>query len=241
MVPEVMMNMKSQGPDRHVPSFEREKRRIKWRRLSAKKWFFPALYLSVASLILSIAWITQGNQLRHPSLKKGKHSIETILPTERVPTNPTDDQFSLPVSQKAQALMVMDFYNEAGLQRDKEANLVQYEHSYWPHPGIDFSRKDGGAFDVLSVLDGKVVRVEENPIIGHQIEIQHESGIRTVYQSLGKSTVSKGESIQTGQIIARSGRNLFEKAAGNHLHFEVRDSKDRVCNPKDYFPEEKLE
>jgi len=227
--------MKPEEPNKtQVSSFEEAKRRMKWKKLFAQKWFFPAVYLTAAALILTLAWWYQQSQTQEVS-KSAKQWVVENLPQEKVPTNPTDDDLVLPVAKNSGAEKTIGFYDETASKKAKESALVKYANSYWPHSGIDFARKDGKTFDVLAALEGKVVRVEENPIAGYQVEIQHESGITTVYQSLEDVKVSKGQTVKKGQVIAQAGRNQFEKEAGVHLHFEIRDRKQQAINPAQYY------
>jgi stage II sporulation protein Q len=106
--------------------------------------------------------------------------------------------------------------------------LVKYANTFWPHSGIDYARKDGKSFDVIAALSGKVIRVEQNPLVGQEVEIQHENGLITVYQSLTDIRVKVGQEVKQGDVIAQAGRNNFEKEAGVHLHFEVRKGNQTV-------------
>jgi stage II sporulation protein Q len=234
MVSEVMKDMKPEEPNQNIPSFERAKRRFRWKRLFAKKWFFPAVYVASAALILSLAWWYQGYQLRQEQKAvTSTTGVDTVLPQEDLHDTLMDDMV-LPVAKVSQAAKTMGFYDEANSQKSKEASLVKYANTYWPHSGLDFARKDGKTFDIVAVLDGKVVRVEESPIVGYQIEIQHENGMITVYQSLEDVKVQKGQQVKKESVIAKAGRNNFEKESGIHLHFEVRNKENQATNPEQY-------
>jgi stage II sporulation protein Q len=231
MVPEVIF-MKPEEPNKNIPSFEKAKRRLKWKRIFAKKWFFPAVYVAMAALILTVAWWYQDYKLQHVS-KIAKQSFSTILPVE--PANKsTNAEMIPPFAKDAEVVKMMGFYEEASPQKSKEASLVKYANTYWPHSGMDFARKDGKTFNVVAALDGKVIRVEENPIVGYQVEIQHDSGIITVYQCLADVKVKKGQEVKQGDFISKAGRNSFEKEAGIHLHFEIRNKDNQPINPVQY-------
>jgi stage II sporulation protein Q len=229
--------MKPEEPKNHVSDFEKAKRRLKWKKLFAKKWFFPAVYLTAAALILTIAWWYQENRM-HQVSKTAKHTIDTLLPSED-PSNPTHDGMVLPVGNESSAKETIGFYDEASSKSDKEASLVNYANTYWPHSGMDFARKDRKTFDVVAVMDGKVMRVEENPVVGYLVEIEHDNGMTTVYQSLKDVQVTKGQMVKKGQVIAKAGRNTFEKEAGVHLHFEIRNKDHQAINPAQYLPHTK--
>ncbi|MEW9031580.1 MAG: M23 family metallopeptidase [Planifilum fimeticola] len=146
--------------------------------------------------------------------------MEEVLKQEPVENINAPKEMILPVAENAQAKAKMGFYNDAGSDQSKETSLVKYENTYWPHSGV-------------AALDGKVIRVEENPMVGHLVEIQHDNGLVTVYQSLSDVKVKEGQTVSQGDLIARAGENSFEKDAGVHLHFEVRKDG-QPLNPEQY-------
>jgi stage II sporulation protein Q len=48
--------------------------------------------------------------------------------------------------------------------------------------------------------------------------------------------VKVGQTVKKGDVIARAGRNTFEKEEGIHLHFEVRNKDQQSVNPAQYLP-----
>lgn len=220
--------MNPEEPKRTIPSLKSAKRRYKWKRLFAKKWVFPAIYMVVAALILTIAWWYQQRPFQ-PVTNTAKNNQEDIL----LPVEKEESGMIQPIKKESEAEKTMGFYDEAGSKESKQTALVKYANTYWPHTGLDFARKDGKGFAVVSALDGKVIRVEENPIVGWQVAIQHESGVVTVYQSLSDVKVQKGQQLKKGDVIAQAGRNNFEKESGIHLHFEVHQDGKPV-NPANY-------
>lgn len=217
--------MKPEEP-KNIPNLESRRRSRKWKRLLDQKWLFPAVYVVIAGVILSAAWWYQGYQFEKTSHLNNLQVVPTSLPAESI-------VMGSPVNPDSMASKTVSFYQEAASQKDKEAALVKYANTYWPHTGVDFARKDGKAFDVLAAADGKVLRVEENPIIGTQVEIQHADGLVSVYQSLSGVKVAKDQLVKKGEALAQSGRNAFEKELGIHLHFEVRKDK-QTLNPDQY-------
>lgn len=53
------------------------------------------------------------------------------------------------------------------------------------------------------------------------IVIKHESGIETVYASLGDTIVNEGQKVEQGEVIAKSGESLYTSGLGSCIHFEV--------------------
>ncbi len=63
---------------------------------------------------------------------------------------------------------------------------------------------------------------------GNMIEIQHTSGITTIYGHLSKILVSKDQKIERGDFIGIQGST--GRSTGDHLHYEVR-YKDKPLDP----------
>ena len=84
--------------------------------------------------------------------------------------------------------------------------------------GIDYTYNE--TFDVVSILDGTVIEVTENEILGKTIKIRHDNDLISIYQSLGEVNVKKDDTVLRGQAIAKSGTcDLYDK--DYNLHFEL--------------------
>ena len=98
--------------------------------------------------------------------------------------------------------------------------------------GVSYSK--GDVFDVLSILDGKVLEVKEDSTLGNIITIEHDNGITSVYQSIGEISVKANDSVVGGQTIAKSSTSNISTELDNHLYFEL--IIDGVCvNPENYY------
>ena len=110
------------------------------------------------------------------------------------------------------------FYDYKGNPEQQEKSLIYHEDTYIQNSGIDYVNKN--AFDIVAVLDGTVKEVSDNELLGKIVEIEHDNGYMSIYQSLNEVSVKKGDRINQGQIIGKSGSNKLDKDLGNHLHFE---------------------
>ena len=88
-----------------------------------------------------------------------------------------------------------------------------------PNTGILYSSDK--EFNIVSTLNGKVITVKEDEILGNIVEIEHENNIVTIYQSIKDINVKVGDTIKQGDLIAKSGPNKLENEKENCLHFEV--------------------
>lgn len=218
--------MNPEEPKNNVSSLEEAKKQKQLLgRITRSKWFIPSVYLTIAALLLGVAWLIQETDSKQ-TIQPNK---DTVLPVE----DSTAEEMVSPIAKDSQAIRTVDFYSESATAKQKETALVKYANTYWPHLGIDFARKDKKSFQVVAVMDGKVIRVEDNPILGQFVEIQHDNGLVTVYQSLEDVKVQQGQNVTKGDVIAKAGKNQFEKEQGNHLHFEIRKDGKPV-NPNQY-------
>lgn len=88
------------------------------------------------------------------------------------------------------------------------------------HKGMDIRAEDGAP--VRASLDGVVLSVEQDSMMGNVVTLQHEGDLVTVYASLGDVLVSTGDAVLRGQTIGSVGNtSIAEAARGTHLHFEV--------------------
>src|SRR5699024_8158573 len=156
MVVEVM-NMKE----------ENKASKNKWSKIFRKKWFFPALYLGIAALLLSVVvWYQNvGNQV--PEAEDNEE-----LPGD-VASNLYDED----------AEIVTKFYDYNSEEEDQENALVLYNNRYHQSTGIDIASEDGETFDVTASLSGTVQEVKEDPLLGNVVVLDHDNGVTTYYAS----------------------------------------------------------
>ncbi len=205
-----------------------------------KRWVFPAVYLACAALILTGVFLFQNRsteqvkedlsyEVTKPVEDKGV--VET--PKEDVPVVSQVENVKMPVLDPNMVTIQRQYYDFNASKEEQEASLVSYESTYGPNKGIDIVQA-GKSFDVISSLSGVVHAVRQDPLLGSVVEIEHEDGVVTVYQSLANTKVEQGESVKQGQVIGVAGQNEMNKEAGIHAHFEIR--KDGVAvNPIDFF------
>ncbi|MCH1625162.1 M23 family metallopeptidase [Fredinandcohnia quinoae] len=223
---------------------EEEKKRTSQKsslqRFFRKRWVFPAIYLVSAAIILTaVLWFQSNNDVseKKDDFKTGENSPGTANgDTSSIPVNLAAGNFKMPVIDKDAIEVFREFYDEDASSEKQEAALVSYENSYQPNKGIDIVAKDMKTFDVVASLGGTVLRAEKDSLHGHIVEIEHTDGIVTMYQSLANLNVKQGDTVEQGDVLGKAGQNLYDKDAGIHVHFELRNSG-KAVNPLDYFGE----
>ena len=98
--------------------------------------------------------------------------------------------------------------------------------------GINISAEKGKP--VLAIESGKIVYAgNEIQAFGNLILIKHYNNKTSAYAHLDKINVTKGESVNRGQVIALVGNS--GKVSSPQLHFEIRD-KNGPLDPLKYLP-----
>ncbi len=92
------------------------------------------------------------------------------------------------------------------------------------HSGIDIADKKGTP--IFASNHGTVLIATNDGSYGKYILIDHGGGVYTLYAHCNKLLVSAGDKVKKGDKIAEMGTT--GRSTGNHLHFEVREGKNRV-------------
>ncbi len=124
------------------------------------------------------------------------------------------------------------FYDYKADSESQENSIILFEDTYMQNSGVDYSLEE--VFDVISILDGSVISVKEDNLLGTTVEVRHSNDLISVYQSLSEVIVKEGDELIQGQIIAKSGISNINKDLGNHLHFELY-YKGTIVNPEEYY------
>lgn len=85
------------------------------------------------------------------------------------------------------------------------------------HEGIDIEVPEGT--EVYAACAGRVIVAGRHSGYGLYVVIEHSNGYRTLYGHLSEIGVYRGQFVEGGQRIARSGNT--GNSTGPHLHFEI--------------------
>lgn len=210
------------------------------KKLFAKRWVSPAIFMAAAAIIVTLMWIYQGSGETDQATMGPDNAAEEAQGNEE--TGKGEDVVGVITGDEKMAWPVVDYnalqketlyYDEDASEAEKEAALIQVGNSFTAHTGIDFVDPNGTPFDVLAALSGKVTLVKQHPTNGNIVEISHGNGLVTVYQSLSDVQVAEGDDVEQNTIIAKAGRSELESDLDVHLHFETRLNGSPV-NPADY-------
>ncbi|WP_152656842.1 M23 family metallopeptidase [Oceanobacillus sp. CFH 90083] len=210
----------------------------KWSQIFRKKWFFPALYLSIAAVLLaSVIWYQNaGSDVSEPADQRDTedHYLPVMNDEDAVPVVDQQELVGMPLENTDEAEIVTKFFDYNAEQEDRENALVLYNNRYYQSTGVDIAAADAETFDVLASISGTVEEVKEDPLLGNVVVLSHGEDLKTYYASLEDVAVTVSDQVAQGDKLGTAGKNLFGKDNGTHLHFEIRKEGKEV-NPESYF------
>ena len=190
------------------------------RRRKLKPYVLPTL------MILAITGVIFGTAMLSNSLKNNNNDNyeeptsyvnDTILEEDQAVINETTKMIN-PYTDTT-VTIGKNYYDYKADAETQEKSIIYHDNTYLQNSGTDFI--SANTFDVVAVLDGSVTDVKEDETLGKVVEIKHNNGYVSIYQSLSEVSVKKGDIITQGQVIGKSGTNELDKDIGNHLHFEL--------------------
>lgn len=198
------------------------------KKMKLKPFVLPTIYvIAVFTLIISIYYTAKTLKMDDEYFT---YVTSDIIDTD-IPVVSTDIKISRPYTDK-NVKIGKSYYDYKGKKEDQENSITYYENTYMQNSGVTYVSKD--SFDVLSILDGTVLDVKEDEILGKTVTIKHDDKIISTYQSLSEVNVKKDDQVNQGQVIGKSGTNKLEKDLGNHLYFEL-SIDGSVVNPENYY------
>lgn len=197
------------------------------KKLVLKPFVIPTLYtifalVVIISLFLSIEVIDEEEQLTYVN--------DTIL-DEYVPVVNVEETIKKPFTDN-NVTISKNYYDYQASEEEQTNSILYHENTYIQNTGINY--KSDNSFDVVSILSGEVIEVEEKELLGKSVTIRHDNELISVYQSLGEVTVKKGDKVLTGQVIGKSGSCDLITDSKNNLHFELYASG-TITDPEIYY------
>ena len=211
--------------------------------LNVKKMFVPGVYLVAVISVIACVFITISSISKYMSEKRDfTYTVNGLIDEDSVPVQGEDKEDdkdnSNAITQiikpyKAEDVTVgryfYDFEDEA---KNQESAIIFYENTYMQNSGVDYISEN--VFDVLSVLNGKVLSVEKDEVLGNIVKIEHEKNFVTVYQGIDVNEIKVGDTVTQGQVIGKSGTSKVNSNYTTSLHFEVYH-KGTLMDPENFY------
>ena len=203
------------------------------KRLKLRPFVFPTVYMILVLVLLGVVY--------YSGLISSSYSSELISKDFKYVTN-LDFLTTIEVAKKDKVIVRpytnekvtigKNYYNYQDNNIDQENSIVYYEGTYIQNSGVDYVLNE--KFDVVSCLDGTVVRAEKTDLMGYVVEVRYNNDLIISYQSLSEIKVNINDTIKQGQIIGVSGNSVLGSELGNHLHLELY-YKGLTINPEDFY------
>lgn len=185
-----------------------------------RKWVVYGVYALTFLSVFSSIYFIEKSLAPENTFNNDKDYVyvsKTIFDNE-VPVVASGTQIIRPY-KATDVEIAKNYYDyKADADTQKKA-LLYYEDTYLQNSGVEYKGSDN--FDVVSILNGTVISIKNDNILGNVVEVRHDNDMISVYQSLSDVKVTENQEIKQGDIIGKSGTNNISKSLGDHLHFEL--------------------
>lgn len=130
----------------------------------------------------------------------------------------TSDKIIRPYNAK-EINLYRSFYEKDGTEQEQEKSIILSDGTYVTNTGADYSSKE--QFDVIAAYKGTVTNIIDDSVLGKSVEIKSDNNLTIMYQSLSNVYVKKGDTVNQGDVIAKSGKCNLNSDVDNSLHIEV--------------------
>lgn len=201
------------------------------RKLKLKKFVMPTVYVLLVCLLVFSTFMTFANsKVTQEQIEEINYVSDTIW-SDDIPVVSTEKVIIKPFKE-GKVTIAKYFYDYSDNADSQRNAIIFYENSYIQNSGVDYIYDK--VFDVLSIYDGTVIKVEDNEITGKNIEIKHDNNVISVYQGLSEANVKVGDTVTQSTIVGKSGTSKINIELGNHLHFELY-SNGQILNPEECY------
>ena len=199
--------------------------------LNVKKMVIPGVYLGAVIAVIACVLLTILSINKYFTEQKDfNYSVDGLIDDDVKPVQGEENKTSTQTTPNEEKTIIRPykaegvtvgryFYDFEGEASNQENAIVYYENTYMQNSGVDY--KSETVFDVVSVLDGKVLSVETDEVLGNIVKIEHDKEIVTVYQGIDKVTLKVGDTVSQGQVIGTRGTSTINSNYTTSLHFEV--------------------
>ena len=187
--------------------------------MKLKPFVFPIIYVSLILVLVVGLYFTSlavSNDTKD-SLSDVTYVSNVIL-SDVLPVASVDTNVGNPYTSEDVTIKRYYYNMEDDVDKQKES-IVYYDNTYMPNTGIDYVSEN--VFDVVAIMDGTVIDIKEDEMLGKIVEVKHNNEFISSYAGLSEISVQKGETVTSGSKIGKSGTSKLNEAIGNHLHFEI--------------------
>ncbi len=192
----------------------------------------PVVYgIAFATLIMSLAMLDSIQNKKVMTDDSNYTYVNNSIITSNIPVVKEEATIVKPyTSDKVE--ISKKFYDKDSTDEEKQNALIYYNDTYMQNSGILY--KSSESFDVLTILDGTVVNLKKDEVLGNVVEVKHSNNLISTYEGLKEVNVKKDQLLKQGDIIGKSGKLELGESLENALLFEL-INEGKYVNPLNYF------
>ena len=204
---------------------------MKERKRKLKPFVMPMVYaLAFTALVLSLSVVDTIQNKKMSKADDNYTYVNNSIISSNVPVVKEEKIMVKPyTSEKVE--ISKKFYDTNESDEEKQNSLIYYNDTYMQNSGVLYKSKE--AFDVVTILDGTVVDVKKDEVLGNIVEIKHSNNLITTYEGLSTVNVKKDQLLKQGDVVGKSGKLNLGEEIENGLLFEV-ISDGKYINPLTY-------
>lgn len=197
------------------------------------KIIIPSIYVGVIGvMVVSCLLVVSGVKNFLNERKDYDYTLDKVFIKDTTPVSKNENNMIIKPYTNDKVKVYSYFYDFEGDTKKQLDSLIYYENTYMQNNGVDYSNDE--EFDVVSILDGEVISIEDNAIYGKVVTIKHNDNLKSVYSNVKNVLVNVGYKISQGEIFASSDTYKVDTKAKSLLHFEVY-YKDNAIDPENLY------
>lgn len=193
-----------------------------------KKGVIYSLYI-VLGVILFGSLFYMGSYIKYKD-NDTKYVDETVT-DEIKPVVKSESVLIRPYTDNTVTIL-SNYYDYNSEESNQENSIIYYDNTYLQNTGVIYG--SANSFDVVSIYDGEVIKVDDDDTLGKIVEIRHSNDIISVYQLLSEVNVSVNTTVKQGDKIGKSGTSNIVDNTKQQLYFEL-IVRGELLNGENYF------
>lgn len=184
------------------------------------KMFLPIIFFGIVGvMVVSVVLVISGIRSYVVEKPKYDYTINDVFMSDVMSVVGESNNSIIKPYISDNVSILRYYYDPSSDSKKQESSIIYYENSYIQNTGVDYSSLD--EFDVVSILDGEVINIEDSLIYGKVLTIKHNDNLISVYSNVKDVLVSVGNTVSQGEIIATSNISKIDNDNINLLHFEI--------------------
>lgn len=184
------------------------------------KILLPTFYIVIiAVMVLCATLVVSGVKTYLTNREEMKFTIDNVFDEDTTPVVKTETNTIVKPYIAESVKVGRYFYDFESDEKKQENSLILYEDTYMQNNGVDYV--DSKNFDIVAILDGEVISIEDSEVYGKVVTIKHNDNLKSVYSNVDGVLVSIGYKVHQGEIFAMSAKPKLPSDYKSMLHFEV--------------------